>query len=332
MPPRSLVLASPAIVIAAVLIVPMLLHRAALNESSFDPEPLDALEDQDAKMVIIGNSMVFTRLDRDYLREISGEDDISLLAEPGAFSACWFLWMKNYVCAMKTPPRTAIIFFRDDQLTLPNYKVEGAYQRYILTLMKKDEPEVEALTKISTPKFDVESPVLDQWFYPLLLSRWKVQRQVYNLSMDVAAAGSSKRTLKREAEEFFKVKNLRKDIQGDMAGEEAEEASVFNVEESFLPGIIKLAKKENIRLIFYRVKRRPHTETVRNQPSYTVEYMKHLRKYLDEQGIELVDETDDPRLTLKMYADGDHVAEEYMKTYTDMWWERMKPVLSRKGS
>lgn len=331
MPSRHLVLASPAILIAAVLAIPMLLGRGTLNQSNFDPEPLDALEDQDAKVVLVGNSMVFTRIDRNYLREISGEDDVSLLAEPGAFSACWYLWMKNYICAMKTPPRAVVIFFRDDQLTLPNYKVEGAYQRYIMTLMKKDEPLVEDLTGISTPKPQLDSPVLDQWFYPLLMNRWKMQRQVYNLSMDVAAIGSSKRPLKRKSEEFFEVKNLRKDIQGDMNSEEEEEASVFKPEESFLPAIIELAKKEKIQLIFYRVKRRPHTETVRNQPSYTVEYMKQLRAYLDQQRITLVDETDDPRLTLNMYADGDHVAEEYMKPYTEIWWERMKPVLSRKG-
>jgi hypothetical protein len=57
-----------------------------------------------------------------------------------------------------------------------------------------------------------------------------------------------------------------------------------------------------------------------------------LKSYLEQNNAVLTDESQDPTLTLDMYADGDHIAsdEAMQHRYADNFWARVKPIIGVK--
>jgi hypothetical protein len=58
--------------------------------------------------------------------------------------------------------------------------------------------------------------------------------------------------------------------------------------------------------------------------------MTDLRTYLADHGCALTDESQDPAITLDLYADGDHISSERKlnRRYMDTFWQRVRPVIS----
>ena len=89
---------------------------------------------------------------------------------------------------------------------------------------------------------------------------------------------------------------------------------------SILPPLVKLARANGLRLCFVRVKRRPGPDGVTTaQPEVLRRYIADLQHWLASQGQYFIDDTDDPQLTIDMYADGDHVNRDSRDRYTDMF-------------
>jgi hypothetical protein len=96
---------------------------------------------------------------------------------------------------------------------------------------------------------------------------------------------------------------------------------------SVLPTMVKLARANGLRLCFVRVKRRPGPDGVRVDQSEALRhYMAALRHWLTQQGQSLIDDSDDPRLTLDMYADGDHVRAAARDRYTEIFNEKVRAL------
>ena len=87
------------------------------------------------------------------------------------------------------------------------------------------------------------------------------------------------------------------------------------------------AKERQIKLIFYRVKRRPNEQNEVIQDEELRTYTAAFRAWAESQGHVLIDETEDPRLTLSMYHDGDHLGKPAMAAYTRIFLELVKPWL-----
>jgi len=94
--------------------------------------------------VLIGNSVLQKGVNVSQLCELTGKD-ITRVWSGGSASAWWYLAVKNVVLQADPKPGTAVIVFRDEYLTRPDYRVDGGYGDALQLLSAGYEPEVEKL-------------------------------------------------------------------------------------------------------------------------------------------------------------------------------------------
>ena len=86
--PRSVVLLAAMIIV--VLVIPAVLGRSSTAEE-FDRSPIDALNIANPEIIFLGNSLLYSRIDPEYISLITGRKSISLAIDgtgPGVFGTC----------------------------------------------------------------------------------------------------------------------------------------------------------------------------------------------------------------------------------------------------
>jgi hypothetical protein len=133
----------------------------------------------------------------------------------------------------------------------------------------------------------------------------------------------------REVNTLFDLDRLRPFSAADIAQmDEAQADFDARLPLSVLPTMIKLARANGLRLCFVRVKRRPGSDGVTStQPPGLRQYTAALRHWLTQQGQYVIDDGDDPRLTIDMYADGDHVRRDARDRYTEIFNEKVHALV-----
>ena len=162
-----------------------------------------------------------------------------------------------------------------------------------------------------------------------------VRKRVGNLAIDIGAYGEGKTgdtELQEQLNNLFDFQNLRSDAfdAGAMANDIVPgDSKFFNADpnRNLLEHFNSFAKEREIRLVFYRVKRRPNEQNEVVQDAELRTYTAAFRAWAEGQGHALIDETEDPRLTLSMYHDGDHLGKAAMGDYTRLFLARVKNFL-----
>jgi hypothetical protein len=90
--------------------------------------------------------------------------------------------------------------------------------------------------------------------------------------------------------------------------------------------MLRDAKRAGLTLCLVRVQRRPIGGRPPAQSRAMRRYIDHLRDYIEANGGILHDDTGDPALTLDMYADGDHIARDARRRYTEILFERLRAL------
>lgn len=324
-----------AVIVAVVLGVPAFLDQGVPLRRQFNERPLRALEKARPRGVLIGDSMLGSRIDPPTLNALAGER-WEVLAQPGGSSAIWFLMMKNLIAVQAPPPRTVIIFFRDRQITLPAHRTDGGYRKTIESYMRGDEPKVEALLRATAGRQRSWRQRLALAMYPVQWRREAWQDNVQRWSLDLVASSREYGKIRDDTRDIFGLQNLRQDSGLDFEREEGgpkgldpdDHEFAAAVEESFLPAILGIARQKNIQLVLFRVKRQPRTAdgAVKQSSTYPA-YQEALRAYVEKAGAKFVDETIDPDVTLSFYGSDDHVAPAMMKPYTELFWRKVGPQL-----
>jgi hypothetical protein len=312
---------------------PALFREHDLVQLPFNDKPVKLLRSVRPECVLVGDSMLASRIDPETLRKVS-DMPCALLPYPGSGTALWYLVSKNIVAAQAHPPRWMIIFFRDKQLTMPAHRTGERYRNGLEMCMQGDEPLFRSI--LSATQRDVEP-----WTGRFLDSVYIVQRKRKDWQTKVqygalkAVADRPERAAVREAAaRIFKPTYSRAE-RDEISARDGEisldiEAHDFetNVAQSFLPAILEVARRSHIRLLFFRVKRRPrdsHTLAV-DKPNLQ-KYAQALREYLSERGALFVDETTDPEVSYAYYSGDDHVQESMMAPYTKLFWSKVRPLL-----
>src|SRR5688572_29288168 len=176
-----------AAIVAVVLGVPAFLDQGVPLRRKFNERPLRALEKARPKGVLIGDSMLESRIDPPTLKAVAGKR-WEVLAQPGGSSAVWYLMMKNLIAAQSPPPATVIIFFRDRQLTLPAHRTETGYRKTIEGYMRGEEPMVEALLRAGTREQQSGLSRLSQMLYPVQWRRDAWQEKLQSWALDLIAS------------------------------------------------------------------------------------------------------------------------------------------------
>lgn len=319
----------------------------ALNDTArslldIDPEEMrkDLFRDG-AGWVLIGNSMLNTRLRAKPLEEVSGWK-VGHLGIGGSQSAIWWLVFKNIVVASGARPRWVTILFRESELTWADFRVGGENERLIRKLSTPDEPEWDRVMADYLARHR-KSIGWSERIFPVgdwqVWARWQVHRLALNLS---ALDGTPLRRRRIQLNQLFSLGNLRRDLRGgdgmdaaiyqaadldqghgsmEADHQPAPEAFDPSPEASFLPHIVSLARAQGIGLHFHRVKRRPgpdgtHPDTVRYRS-----YLRDLEAWLRAQGCAYSDETPVTEITEEWYRDGDHLDESWRPAYVEKFWQ-----------
>jgi hypothetical protein len=322
-----------AALVATVLGVPLLFGLQPNPRRPFDEAPLRAMKKMRPQCVLVGDSMLQTRIDQKALTGLSGERCF-VLAQPGSSSATWFLMLKNLVAVQAPPPQTVIILYRNRQLTLPHHRAHGEHRQSMESYMQDSEPLLEKTAGPERPAAGVLDRVV-QAVYPIERSRRPAQEKVQSWALDLVASSREYEGIHNSAKQLFSAKNLRVDNTMD---EQREGGAISldsddhefgrHVGESFLPQLLKIARERRIHLVFFKVKRRPRPDGSPGEESPTGgAYDQALRVYLETAGARLFDETHEPDVTLDFYGSGDHVAPGEVGRYTEMFWRKVGPLV-----
>ena len=319
----------------AILGVPALLDLGPLPRRPFDDAPVRLLKKAQPQCVFLGDSMLESRLDEAALNSVADRPCTSL-ARQGSSSAMWFLLLKNVIAGQPHPPPTVVVFFRSRQLTLPAHRATSTHRFRLEPVMRGEEPVVEDLVGAEVRR---QTPLPDRLLlaaYPVQRRREDCQERMQSWALDLVASSREYTGIRAQAHEIFSAKNLRADevqdfeaMEGGQSGLDAD-GHEFSAEvgRSFLPPMLEIARTKNIRLVFFRVKRRPgENGELSNESPTAPPYLAALRAYLEKAGAVLIDETRDPEVTLDFYGAGDHVKTAMEKRYTEMFWRKVGPLL-----
>jgi hypothetical protein len=109
---------------------------------SFDARPLAELRASKPRNVLIGNSMLDSRIDPGLLASEIGVP-VGSLMRYGSASAVWYLLMKNYVAEANLGDCTVAVFYRDTALTEPGLRL---WRREALrAISREDDPTLEEI-------------------------------------------------------------------------------------------------------------------------------------------------------------------------------------------
>jgi hypothetical protein len=283
------------------------------------------------RIILLGNSILGYGVDERKFESGVGKY-IRVLHFGGGASAWWYLTLKNILLAAPQKPQMVAIFFRDHYLTDPTFRVTGYYKQYIDWMTTESEPVLDRLAYQAD-----QSPMIrfvSRWI-PLYQQKNRLT-SLFQKSVKSAATAFFPRSAGDSADaaidRFFADQNMdrvlltARQLSVESVSSDRQYDFDDQVKKSFLPYMIQDAAKNNVQLVFVRMKRRRDAGPDR-QPQKLIEYTAKLKDYLQEHHCPFLDFTDDPRITLDLYADGDHFSTRGKEVFTPILIEAMKPLI-----
>ena len=310
--PRSVVLLAAMIIV--VLVIPALLGRSSTSEE-FDRSPIDALNIANPEIIFLGNSLLYSRIDPEYISLITGRKSISLAID-GTGPGVWYLQLRNIVGAITNKPDTVFIFFHDDLIT-----------RQISFTGNKDPDLIKRLTKPDTPlKRSVRTTDQNfaKWFteklsfiYPV--SSYAFRQNLINFT-GARVIGMDPDEIQLEIDQLSALANKREQAaiiqQPKFHG--TFESKLHN---SYLLDLIQTALEIDVDLVLVRIAARPNHDGSPNESYDLDKYSSDLEQYLIAQGVSYVDMTGHPSVDAAMYYDGYHLKHRFRPYYTELFAE-----------
>jgi hypothetical protein len=310
-------------------------------ELDFDPaEERRQLAKLNPGWVLIGNSMLNSRIYSPFLQDASGWIN-SKLGIGGTQSALWWLLFKNVLIASRVRPHWVTLFFRESDLSWPDFRITGKNAILINRLKLRHEPEWDQVMAGRAPVVSTSAALAERFFGMHDHGDW-ARRELQDAAFRLSALDGVKRGARRlELNELFALDQLRGDLGDDGGGADpgpviadpsgvrppdpgmyAQAPTVFDPSPSasFLPHFIALAAQHQIRLHFHRVKRRPDEAGRRPDLPVFRRYLDDLQEFLRSQNCAYSDESADPELNLAWYKDGDHIDKERRQPFAVKFW------------
>ncbi len=172
---------------------------------------------------------------------------------------------------------------------------------------------------------------LEDFFEPAASVNF-IRSKLTNFAYDGASLGADEDKVRTHLDEVFDLDQLRPEIT-DAGGAESDSVDEKNTRftadptQNYLSRFVSEAKSSGAKLIFYRVKRRPAADNQTVQSNTLKNYISDLKRWVESQGCIHIDETDDPKITLEMFRDGDHLHDAVRPAYTDLFLDRIRPYL-----
>ena len=285
----------------------------------FDATPVEDLRRMQFDYVIIGDSMG-GRVDPAYFTQIS-DRGVAPLLQNATGSAHWFLVFKNWVVASGTRPRYVTIFFRDANLTDPMWRLSMSGLDQVAT---DREDELNRVVGLRTQGAWFQVHAAAEKAYAVDRTRGWVEPALTEWVARTVAGRQHRQQFVDQMNEAFGLDHLRPMAAADLAAAEDRDLDFqATVGTSLIPEFLRLADAHGLRLCFVRVLRRPHDGQPPDESPRLTRYVADLRQYLRSHGAVLFDDRDIPELARLAYNDGDHIAREARKRYTELFWSRL---------
>lgn len=302
------------------------------HNPNINPRYPSILRQARPEVVLLGNSMMGEGVDDQLFMNKTRLRTIKLWGG-GWSSAMWYLAMKNVIAPANPRPKTVVLFFRDHFLTYPTYRVTGEYKKWVDQLTGPEEPLLERLAYLNA---------MDPLTYQLN-QNWSLFQKREHLKESLESNVKSwvgsiyghpdTESVNQSIHHIFGVDNLLAEELGNaqLKSEEVKDKNLYDFQKSlpvsFLPEMVRIARDSNIQLALVRVKRRREAEG-RSKPAGLDEYIRDLKRWCSEQQVPLIDFSNEPQLTLDLYADGDHLNRSDGQTlFTQLLVEQLKPYL-----
>lgn len=338
--------------VALVLLAPAALSMA-VTPFVVATVDLPTREPEGARLLLIGNSMVDTRINPDLLEDLLGAP-VAYRTAPGSRSAAWYLMLRLHIENASEPAPVAAIFFREDELTRPLSRTEGQYQRQLLALAGDDTEVLDEILMRNRSPVEAMQERLDTtyglaglrdharsaiaWIAGAIVVADKLavpESQAVGQSDD----GNRLEVLDDEIDDLhealnsrFAYGNWRTDalMQAEIGGASGTTAFPERPADTFLEPIINLADAHGIHLVFVRVNRKD--EVLAGADRFAA-YTMALERYVTGRGHSLISMIGDPELTADKFLDAaGHLDPRYLDWYTNLFARRLHKVLPIRGA
>jgi hypothetical protein len=293
---------------------------------------LEAISENRPELVLVGDSVLYLSVDQEMLAEHLGKSTYSM-GVPGSGSAAWYLILKNVLLGTSYHPKYVLVLFRDTMLTVPSFRTTGRYFGLVDDFAGRREPLVTQLAYVNqmTP---LER--MAEGYFPLYSARWEIRE-----GMDSRLRYGAPSMLLGCSPE------CTDDAMNSIFGRERVDVTALNqavedagqilyspvamdlereVERSFLPAMLQLAKENDIRLIFVRTKTLLYPEYA-SEPFALRRYIQSLQEYITGSGAYYLDYAQDKRIKDTFFFDSLHFNEEGKEAFTKMLAEDLEPFL-----
>ena len=276
-------------------------------DSTVKTEHQNWIQENQPEIVLIGDSVLYEGVDPLLLTAELGNETYAITV-PGSGTASWYLLMKNVIFESTYRPKYVVILFRNTMLSVPQYRTTGRYFALLDDFASKNEPLVAELAFINQM-----SPLekFAQQYIPIYSLRLDIREDLDNFIRyrPTSTFVGCDRECTDDAVSSIFGREVDPIALNDMLEDAAqtlyapEEMDFENqVEASFLPYMIQLAKENNIHLIFVK------TKIFGAEPVELIEYSKSLKEYLlKSEDVFLLDFSQDPRITQDFYVDSLHM-------------------------
>ena len=293
----------------------------------FEASRIRQLQRLNPGWVVIGDSMAGTRIDERRLGELAGRP-VAPLLQAGSGPVFWYLALKNWVIASGIKPRVVFIVFRDTNLTNVMFRLDEQFGWSLDFVVAEREDEVDSLiTAWTAGPWDRVHDVVDT-LYDSDRARRVLEPAVTTWPAKIMIPSRRQRTaFLSDLNARFGLERLRPMEAADIQAAEDREADFDrDAQRSVLPLMLRDARRAGLTICFVRVQRRPVGGRPPFQSRAMRRYVEDLRAHVEANGGVFRDDTGDPALTLDMYADGDHIARESRRSYTEIFFERLRPL------
>lgn len=288
-----------------------------------------AIEREKPKFILLGNST---------LRQgIIGKEFNELTKVPtqrvffgGSSAPWWYLTIKNVITKAKHKPQKLAIFFWGNSLTDTKNGAKGKYQAVLDMTSLPDEPLIDRLTFLDQ--------MSDEAFF--MSKKWSIyqKRNEMKASFDSYVKmkvgnwfGIEENYVDTAIIKTFADNNMNKELFDKKMIEELNynNSKLFKnqVENSYLPEIIRLVKESGIELMFVRVKKRSST-SFEEETEEMQKYILDLKKYAEKNAVHYLSFAYDNRLEEDCFSDASHLNAKGQDIFTKIFAEKVNPYIA----
>lgn len=291
---------------------------------------MDALIEQEPEIILMGDSTLVLGVDADLLAQQTDRSVYSI-GIPGSASALWYLLLKNSIAESSYKPKYLLVVFRDTILTAPGYRVHGSYFDLVDEYARRNEPLL-----IQNSFVNLMNPleIAAEKYFPLYVSRTNIRNNIDSQIRYFSPAlfGCDGDCTDYAMGDVFSGADLEPKALVDAVA--AAESYLYTSDQmdfstqlnrSYLPEMIRIAKENNIQIVFVRIKVQTVGTQIANSPAM-FNYLASLTDYLANENIPLLDFGSDPRLTHNLFRDSIHLNEQGQIVFTKMIADELKEI------